>query len=55
MLGELRSTGTDMNTLVDIGTKFATPPENFNLHAGRLMYESRQPNKQLLFQSLQHA
>lgn len=34
LLGELLPTGTSMDTLLAIGNKFSTPPENFNLHNG---------------------
>lgn len=34
LLGKLHPTGTDMNTLMGIGNKYSTPPENFNLHPG---------------------
>ena len=40
LVGELTSTGTDMNTLVDIGTKFSTPPDDFNLHPGNTVTDS---------------
>ncbi|XP_065652438.1 2-oxoglutarate dehydrogenase complex component E1 isoform X2 [Hydra vulgaris] len=34
LLGELQSTGTSLETLTEIGSKFSTPPADFNIHPG---------------------
>jgi len=34
LLGKLHCTGTNMDTIMDIGRKFSTPPENLDIHPG---------------------